>query len=41
MLKTLEALKNGIRVLGINHLYRQSLMKDVYTLETILKTNVK
>jgi len=41
LLKTLDALKNGVRVLGINHLYRQSLMKDLFTIETILKANAK
>ena len=38
-MKTLESFKAGLRVLGINQLYKQSLLKDVYTIESILKTN--
>ena len=39
LMKTLESFKAGLRVLGINQLYKQSLLKDVYTIESILKTN--
>lgn len=39
LLKTLEAFKGGIRMLGVNSLYKQSLLKDIHTIESIIKTN--
>jgi len=39
MLKTLESFKSGIRLLSINLLYKQSLIKEIHIIESILKTN--
>lgn len=37
LMKTLESFKGGIRMLGMNPLYKQSLMRDIHTMESILK----
>lgn len=39
MVKTLESFKASIRKLGLHPLFKQSLMRDIYALESILKTN--
>lgn len=39
--KTIESLKSGIRMLGINPLYKKSLLEDVHKVESILKSNRK
>lgn len=38
LMKTLDNLKNGIRILGINPVYKQSLMRDINIIESIMKT---
>jgi len=39
MVKTLESFKSGIRLLNLNALYKQSLIKELHTIESIIKTN--
>ena len=37
LLKRLESLKSGIKMLGINQLYKKSLLEDIHVLSSILK----
>lgn len=39
--KTADSLKNGIRMLGVHDLYKQSLIKDVHILESIVRSAKK
>jgi hypothetical protein len=41
LMKTIDSFKGGIRILSMNQVYKQSLMKDIYAIESILKTAKK
>lgn len=39
LIKTLKSFKSGIRLLKINSLYKQSLVKEIHIIESIIETN--